>query len=60
MKLPFFCQLKSKINADDWNLYSVEEDFQNFFPNPENCEWRISDVNSDYQVIIFKNYLKEL
>lgn len=53
MKFPFFSQYTIKINQNDWNLYSVEDDFNKYFPDKENCEWRISNVNADYKVIIF-------
>ena len=50
MKFPFFSSLITNIKKDDWNLYSVEDDFNSFFPNKESCDWRISDVNIDYKV----------
>ncbi|CAF0826541.1 unnamed protein product [Brachionus calyciflorus] len=50
MKLPFFCQVKSKINSCDWNIYTIEDDFKEFFPNEETCQWRISEVNNDYRI----------
>lgn len=50
MKLPFFCQLVSKIKPEDWNFSSVEDYFNRCFPDQNSCEWRISDVNKDFKV----------
>lgn len=50
MKFPFFSQFTTKINHQDWNLYSVEEDFNRYFADKDSTEWRISDVNTEFKV----------
>ena len=56
MKLPFFYQLSFKPDTDGWSFYSIEKVFESFFGScsDSSCEWRISDVNKDYNVNTLK------
>ena len=53
MKFPFFSRPSLKIVETDWNLYSIQDEFEKFFKKSDeklNYEWRISEVNKDYAV----------
>jgi hypothetical protein len=55
MKYPFFYlidfQLPQSSDKIDWDFYSTEKDFFLNFGDKSN-EWRISDINDNYSVIL--------
>ena len=50
MKFPFFNHINLKLVESDWNLYSIEEEFNKHFKGTDNISWRISEANINYSV----------
>ncbi len=53
MKFPFFSRPSLKVVQSDWNLYSIQEEFDKYFKSADDkldCDWRISEVNKNFTV----------